>query len=104
MVTTRARSGVKKGSNPETEAVTPGSVRTREKAKGQQGQQPVSPASIQQVYTPCKGSSSPTTYRIKVNVKPLPPQGKPCESNAIGGLMAGSKTPWKPNSGIFSFN
>ncbi|KAL0268998.1 UNVERIFIED_CONTAM: hypothetical protein PYX00_010750 [Menopon gallinae] len=98
MVTTRARSGVKKGNNSESEVLSSGPGRTREKGKGQQVQQPVPPATIQQVYTAGKGTTTPTSYRIKVNVKPLPPQGKPCESNALGGLMAGSKNPWKPNS------
>lgn len=94
-VTTRARSGGKKGGTSiETEAPL---TRTREKSRNQ-SLSPQSGIVQQAVFAPTVPAVT-KTYRIKVNAKQQPPPLKPSENNAIGGLSVGSDAALKPAAG-----
>lgn len=110
MVTTRAKIGSKKqpSGSAEAEILTSPATRTRDKSKNQTHiQQQTSPQSLQQIvqdqqiYSSGNALGTSGNYRMKMNAKQVQPPSKPTENNAVGGLSAGSKSSWKPTSGIF---
>lgn len=94
----------KQGASLEPDLLATSLIRTREKGKNQQSTSPqtIPVMQEQQVFSVENTCIVSGNYKIKVNAKQIPPPSKPTESNAVGGLSAGGKSPWKPITGIWN--